>query len=136
MASSQPPFGCESAVRGPTSVRTTNGRWPMTCDEIRALLATRRQITFAQERAVQAHLASCTHCATMWQREERVMERFRALPLPPGELAADSKDAIRSALSASRPFRRQPIYRVVLISVALVVLLAVSLFPAIIRNYL
>src|SRR6266545_5951801 len=108
----------------------------MICDEVRALLATRRQITFAQERAVQAHLASCTHCATMWQRQERIMERFRALPLPPGELAAETKHAIRTALTASRLFRRQPIYRMVLISVALVVLLAVSLFPVNIRNYL
>jgi hypothetical protein len=108
----------------------------MTCDEIRALLATRRQITFAQERAVRAHLVSCTGCATTWQREERIMERFRALPLPSGELTLDTKRAIRTALTASRRLRWQPIYRMVLISVVLVVLLAVSLFPPYIRNYL
>jgi hypothetical protein len=107
----------------------------MICEQIRALLATRRQLSFAQERAVQAHLADCPRCAAIWQREERVMREFRALPVPAGSLPEQAKIAIRLAITIQRPARRRRFYWVVFAGVALATLLLVSLLQPRIRQY-
>jgi outer membrane protein assembly factor BamB len=108
----------------------------MTCDQIRALLATRRQLSFAQERAVQAHLADCRRCATLWQREERVMRQFRALPVPAGSLPEQAKIAIRTVITAQRSARRRSMRGVMFAAIALATLLLVSLLQPRIWQYM
>jgi hypothetical protein len=52
----------------------------MRCAEIEILLATRRDLSPAQERTVRAHLADCPACAADWRREERTTGVLYALP--------------------------------------------------------
>lgn len=99
----------------------------MICEEIRTLLAIRRELSLMQERAVQAHLAGCAHCAAAWQREERVMREFRALPRPPGRLPEHAKIAIHKAIIAQSLVRRRRLHWMVFTGVALATLLLVSL---------
>jgi hypothetical protein len=107
----------------------------MTCDQIRALLAIRCHLSFAQERDVRTHLASCAQCTTAWQREERIMQRLRALPVPSGQLSELTKAAIRSTLITQRPIRRQHIYRLLMAALVVVlVVIGLSFWP--IQQYL
>lgn len=54
----------------------------MDCRETRASFATGRELSFAQQREVQAHVATCATCAAIWQREERAIRALRSMPLP------------------------------------------------------
>src|SRR5215212_4680775 len=116
--SNPPLFVCACVVPVHASVTFMNTRWAMTCDEIRPLLATRRQLSYAQEHAVQTHLSNCAYCTAAWQREERIMRQFRTLPAPAGELAEDTKQTLRRTMHMQRPRRHQRIQRWVLAGIA------------------
>jgi hypothetical protein len=108
----------------------------MTCDEIRPLLATRRQLPYAQERAVQTHLSNCARCTAVWQREERIMRQFRTLPAPAGELAEDTKQALRRNMHMQRARRHQRLQRWVLAGIASTIILVAMLFQPTVRDYI
>jgi DNA-binding beta-propeller fold protein YncE len=99
----------------------------MICEEIRAMLAIRRELSFAQERMVQAHLASCSHCAAAWQREERVIRQLRSLSVPTGGLPDHAKIAVRKAIATQHRGQRWSMYSLVFAGMAGALLLLVSL---------
>ena len=68
----------------------------MECRDVRPWLATRRDLSFAQEREVQAHLQQCPTCTTAWTRGERAIHALRALPAP----SAQPPQRVAAALEA------------------------------------
>ncbi len=73
------------------------------CHQIEILLASRRDLSAAQERVVQAHLSTCPACAATALREERTTAALHALPMrtvrPPERVAT----AIRVMLAGTAP---------------------------------
>lgn len=71
----------------------------MKCSEVRAWLATRRELSWMQEREVQAHLTRCQQCGAAWQLEERTLRQLRSVPVPNQELPKNTELAIRKAIA-------------------------------------
>jgi hypothetical protein len=76
------------------------------CHEIEILLATRRDLSAAQEREVRAHLSRCATCAIAWRREERTTAALRVLPMSNGRPPERVATAVHAILAGKAPRRR------------------------------
>src|SRR5256885_2300344 len=76
------------------------------CHEIEILLATRRDLSAAQEREVRTHLSRCANCAIAWRREERTTATLRALPTSNGRPPERVATAVHAILAGKAPHRR------------------------------
>lgn len=97
----------------------------MRCHEIEPLLATRRDLSVAQEQQIQSHVAGCGRCAALLRREERTDRVLRSLPssnaLPPARVQA----ALQTTLGRRRSrFVPRPIVAAAL--AALLVLVGIA----------
>lgn len=102
----------------------------MRCSEISILLATRRDLSVAQEQAVRAHLDDCGSCAAQWSREERTSRVLRALPLPPVEQPPVwVEEEIQTMLQRKLSPRRRWRYGLAVAGVALTALVLFLLLP-------
>jgi ABC-type glycerol-3-phosphate transport system substrate-binding protein len=88
----------------------------MECRDIRGLLATRRDLSLAQEQAVQAHLATCAACSRVWRQEEQAMRVLRAVPVPSAR--PPQRVAVTLQGKLGRPGRSRPLRLGGLVSVA------------------
>ncbi|HEY3228124.1 MAG TPA: hypothetical protein VGJ87_02825, partial [Roseiflexaceae bacterium] len=76
------------------------------CHEIEILLATRRDLSAAQEREVRAHLSRCAICAIAWRREERTTAALRVLPMSNGRPPERVATAVHGILAGKAPHWR------------------------------
>ncbi|MBV9787667.1 MAG: zf-HC2 domain-containing protein, partial [Chloroflexi bacterium] len=101
----------------------------MRCSEISMLLATRRDLSAAEESVVRAHLDDCASCAAQWSREERTSRVLRALPLPPVKQPPEwVAEEIQAMLQRKLSPRRRWRYGLAVASVAGVALIALVIF--------
>ncbi len=99
----------------------------MTCRKIAALLATRHDLSPAQEREVQLHVNTCSVCAAQWKREIRTSNLLAALPVPP-DTAVLRVTSRTSVNLGTPPFGSRPHWaRKVLLSSAFTAILIVLL---------
>jgi hypothetical protein len=72
----------------------------MECHEIQPLLAIQRDLPFAQQREVKAHLATCAACSAAWMRQERAIQALHALPAAQIPLPPRVSDTVHQALAS------------------------------------
>lgn len=111
----------------------------MRCEDARPLLAARRELSFAQERAVQEHLAQCASCRARTQREEETLATLRAITVPDVTLAPKVRAELHARL-AGRPTPHsliRQVGRVVALAFAVLLVLglaSVLLAPALVQT--
>lgn len=111
----------------------------MRCEDARPLLAARRELSFAQERAVQEHLTQCLSCRSLTQREEQALATLRAISVPDVTLAPPVRAELRARLDR-RPTPQsliRQVGRVVALAFAVLLVLGLAsalLAPAIVRT--
>lgn len=107
----------------------------MSCNEIKILLASRKDLSAVEEGAVQRHLAGCAACAGYWRQEERTTRLLRGWPAPSRQAADRVTMIVDRRLAGSLP-RRLPLARAfvgagaMLAALILLVLLGPRLSPA------
>lgn len=78
----------------------------MNCNDARAWLAVRRELSYAQEEQVRQHLVSCRTCARAWQHEERSLSVLRNVAVTPTVLAPKRyKNVVASLDRSTKPHR-------------------------------
>lgn len=99
----------------------------MNCEAARQLIAARRELSYAQERMLQDHLAGCARCRMEAKRQERAIGMLRQVTAPQSAVRSATTTTIRarlaSELKGSRVGRFQ-IGAATLVAVVLVVIMA------------
>lgn len=99
----------------------------MSCDLTGELIAARRELSFAQERALQEHLATCAACRARATIEERSIQRLRYVPWPTASLSRERAEQVRALLTRPRATPRlNPATLGVALSAALLLLLVAA----------